>query len=1763
MLKPIMRVLQEFKNELKAFYRRQKVTPHRLPVISHPSSVSRITTLFLTLTLLLPTVSPYGKALANNNGPNAPEAASFEPVDATDMVNLLTGDFTYVLPLMNVPSPEGGYPIALAYHAGIAMDQEASWVGLGWNLNPGAIDRSVNGYPDDYNSSSLFEYLYDEGKTDTFNSITLGYSLGVSVGVGASWGSNQSLGGHVSIGTGISDVVGVNASVGTSGSSVGVTIGLPGELSLGVEVDTNGTVSTSIGVQFDKNGAGFRIGASTDGVGSFAFTAADDSGNKATLGVNLSSQGVGYSLSVSQKTAIQGSNGKNLRSSGGIGIGGNRNFNNTVSQGDFTVNQSAVTIPIILPTPIGIFSLSFGSQKVKYFAAKRKQNTVSGPLYFHENFRNNGVAYRVKCFQYHSFGPNGGACLENINTLTYSEVERNAIVAQYSNDCKECEISTENIDRDSFMDIYEIPLDQNNQYADNYNIWDNNPVFPSYDKYNVQAQGLGGSIHAKLVDAGMLFGHSDKKNKDDLEIKYALNGANRNNIPSHLRFHRKPIFTFDNEVKQYLNPGKVNFDDIDVAIHHTKLEDTYNNKSGISVDYSKKSGNHVDYYTNKEILEHNTQGLIQSYNLGFERSRAPKDGIGAFVITAPDGKSYHYTLPVYNHETITRTYGISPFHPGAGEYKSYYEKRQLEPYATHWLLTAVTGPDYVDNGNGIADAEDLGYWVSFEYGLWSDSYAWRWPYGKDFLVDPENPEIKTWTKGRKDQYFLNKVKTRTHTALFLKNEREDNRSPYWKYESVPHIEGGKLPNGRIVSGHDYKKRFEIHGQKTLRLDKVILVKSKDDVSNLNLSNYTPSTVHIHYPNSPKDNTTGNYNLKNNVFDWSDNWEALKSKAIKVICMDYKTTNNSLVRGTPGTGADGEGRLTLSAVRFGGKQDATVMPPYRFDYINDNNYRYNNNDANEWGYKYDDPSMWSLREITTPQGGKIQVDYEQHDFKTLADQQFTVTNRDTYSLDFDLDSSYNLRVGDKVHIEMHYAHLYDIYNGSGPSPPTYKIDFRTYNDNSTITRIIPKEGSKVSVNVTLDRDIHVFTQGKVGEAKKNKDRREIIATFNIDASVVHRKGGGIRTKSISIISDTGNVHSKSNYKYGKNKDGIGWVSYIPSAPDVQKEIPYSTELPAPKPIYEYVTHEVVNPSTNQIYNETTYQYHVMNEKSNIGVRYGDLYEFKVLEQKDSSKQTRAVRIKSSYPVPITTTTITNKSLNIDVYQIKDNLNCLGQLLSITNKNGEGQVLNKVVNTYFEPGEIEDNLGVTQESYQSYKSTEKGPYKLVGTFEREETIEQRQLVNTSTRIKYPNLLKSSTEYKNGVSYTTEFKNFDPISGQAKEIYSYSSRGLEVKSVSEPAFRKYPQMGSKADNPNNKNMLSQGAITWTSFKKLPSNDWKLIDAEVQTWNNSNYNTTRKKVETRMREVRLPFGKTKIVPYNVIVDEGYTENVWRKHKSYVWKGDLNEDGSFKFNSATSDFLWNNHTESERRGWQKVSEITKYSNWSQPLETMDINGNKASTKMGDNYSKIWAVCNAPYGAMFYASFENKNELEGNNADAAGGMVVNQDGEITSSRNHSGQYCLKASANKNALWVRTLEHDKYKASVWVHKANYQNAVIKTIPSNKIWNFNPNEKVEAGDWILLNFYIDIDDDDRFTVLTSNSGDVYYDDFRMHPVESSMTSYVYNQWDELTFIMGPNNMTTCFLYDAAGRIQSTYIETPKNSVSNGGFVRISENKINYKR
>ena len=125
--------------------------------------------IFLLVNILQSVILP-SVANALTSGPTAPEASSFEPIDTTDMVSLQTGDFTYSIPLLEVPSPEGGYPLALAYHGGVKPLEEASWVRLGWSLSPGAISRVVNGYPDDQVGASRYVTdKWDGGESKSFS----------------------------------------------------------------------------------------------------------------------------------------------------------------------------------------------------------------------------------------------------------------------------------------------------------------------------------------------------------------------------------------------------------------------------------------------------------------------------------------------------------------------------------------------------------------------------------------------------------------------------------------------------------------------------------------------------------------------------------------------------------------------------------------------------------------------------------------------------------------------------------------------------------------------------------------------------------------------------------------------------------------------------------------------------------------------------------------------------------------------------------------------------------------------------------------------------------------------------------------------------------------------------------------------------------------------------------------------------------------------------------------------------------------------------------------------------------------------------------------------------------------------------------------------------------------------------------------------------------------------------------------------------------
>lgn len=105
----------------------------------------------LLMIFLINTLAPVSSLFALTGGPSQPEVQSFEPAGTSQMVDLSSGAFTYNIPLFEI----NGYPMNLSYHSGITMDQEASCVGLGWGINPGAVSRNMRGLPDDFNRDTV------------------------------------------------------------------------------------------------------------------------------------------------------------------------------------------------------------------------------------------------------------------------------------------------------------------------------------------------------------------------------------------------------------------------------------------------------------------------------------------------------------------------------------------------------------------------------------------------------------------------------------------------------------------------------------------------------------------------------------------------------------------------------------------------------------------------------------------------------------------------------------------------------------------------------------------------------------------------------------------------------------------------------------------------------------------------------------------------------------------------------------------------------------------------------------------------------------------------------------------------------------------------------------------------------------------------------------------------------------------------------------------------------------------------------------------------------------------------------------------------------------------------------------------------------------------------------------------------------------------------------------------------------------------------
>ncbi len=1764
----------------------------------------RFIAIFLAVNFLNSLV-PYN-LLASNNGPSSPEAAGFEPVDASDMVSLSTGDLSYVLPLMSVD----GFPINLSYHAGITPDLDASWAGLGWYLNPGAINRSITNTPDDWKGGVGIDFTsYENSETYYGVTVDVGLSSAATVGVGMNWGGGKGISGSVraNLGPNLGDVAKAGASFSASTS---------GQTSVGLNANVLvGSVGAGASLSYSLNS-----GELSGGIGAGYLS---DNGTFAGVGASFHSGG--FSIGASVSGGYKGRESRATGARGGsVGIG-----SSSFSSGDMSVDTQSFAIALPLEL-VGLpVTLGFSKNKVKYKLKKGFLKEDWGALYAND----------------------------------FSNYSNETSLAGNQDGLIDYQLRTRG------LDTYSTRLPQpEEEFIGDYSkdIENINFTYMGYDDYSVNAQGLGGTMRPRAFDSAIIFGKGDRtQNVDGDDIHVFWHRGENDSYGVQRKFGQENLtaaqeddfyFYFDSQYtsSQLVNPRAIQ------GFSGNSFNDMLTDPTQNTVTNRASSPSFIEVYTNKQIENGYavSRGLITPKNVSDtdrnNRAFFDPDGIGAYKITSADGKTYHFSLPVYQYERVSRSL-IESDESANGVASKVKEKRQYSRYATHWLLTAVTGSDYIDNGtiaNGTLNKvgeEDYGYWVELEYGKWSDGYVWRTPYengvknyNTNILDQVEEKDKGYYQFGRKQLYYLDKIKTRNKTALFIKDIRYDAVGKQLNFGFNNGSDGAYLQTSGGNNGLNETEDIYVREQGVsyareynLKLDKIVLLQTedanlitKDNTGTLGngLSGYArdqwhnPNWESTDFKNEYWENpsTPYIYGIHNEslVIDKNDISNSfIQDKALKVVELDH---SYELARNSPSSSElasyltqNNQGKLTLNKVHIKGRGGATYLPPYTFDYYmksmnnlsladiqqnsaTDQAYvEAKRENIDEWGFLKGDylgedrVKAWSLKEIKTPTGAEIKVDYEEDRYWTEAfSRRVWNNNQLSFGINenpgnpnflikvkkYELGPGVNwdfrdyFEVNEKTFLDLWISRKKKRCFTCGCQLRTAHLNIQQDPNNIIDVKVEAVSADEVMLSVPKTQAqlggqntsyiYKTFARCDHPVCEKDKARGEHPDNYGSDNlcgwdhSVVHYKmiankvpedqtGGGLRVSKLITKDITNNVDYYAEYDYnfpvGHSKAGrsSGITSYSPV--NGIKYVPYQSELPTPGVMYEYVTLREKSES-GDFDLETEYRHHVLKPIYNI---FNPNLE---MEAEDSvafeEDKIFWANVQEDYGGLNGNNSRKLQAKAIDVHL---NTALIGQLKSIEVRNAFGQILQRTENEYINGTNLvnqEPNKGYVRESFNSMKTIFKTDENGLNI----DNTKTKRLLSVSTKTEYNNMLKRTKTYVGNFENEVEYDDVDPLLGSFRKSTTTKADGTLQEDTRYPAYEFYPELASMVTNRSNKNMLSQQALGISRISSYGSTTWKTANASISTW-------------SKDWEYRDIYGniETSEIP------------VWRMQKSFIWKDNVDVDGAYATNLSENslNFNWNTNTPTSTK-WQNVSEITEYNHFSVPLETRDINDNYAASKMSADNTKVLVSGNARLVEMFFTSAErnlSNNQFEGG---------VQTEGSIVNDRSHAGSHSvLINSANQKAFEIvnpsyadrSDMRSGRYKISYWHTKQDnddhnnlYFNGAI--VPATEI--------VEAGCWILRNHYIDYTQGQNFALYVTNNqeGGHYFDDFRVHPVVSSINSFVYDDaTDDLTYILDGNNLATAFKYDRAGRLIKTFAEVPSSGEYIGGLKVQGKNRYKY--
>jgi hypothetical protein len=826
--------------------------------------------------------------------------------------------------------------------------------------------------------------------------------------------------------------------------------------------------------------------------------------------------------------------------------------------------------------------------------------------------------------------------------------------------------------------------------------------------------------------------------------------------------------------------------------------------------------------------------------------------------------------------------------------------------------------------------------------------------------------------------------------------------------------------------------------------------------------------------------------------------------------------------------------------------------------------------------------WSLRSVKTVTGAKISFEFESDSYnKPVLYQSYGLVVEDMKKINATTtriplltafsDISRVVRPGTQMDYQILFTELYTKWDHcvGSPQPIAYGYTVKMKNDKIIVKDIVKESGKWV---IYTDTDLSYFFNSKptlfeTAECSeyywKENGYETTYESFFIAANLsvsgnLENLGGGIRTKSVTVNSydksSTTNFTynnpeiTDQNYTSGRTSYEPGGIDqarfFYPNYPShftaSNKE---SLEKQYKKSFYKNFEKILQNsrevPAPGVLYNYVTVSGYTTKEGVNYPIENTVRYEFEPLESTDV-QLTYSNNESSTFPQKTYEGYIKYSKKESRNVTIRDFTAQVGSLKSITLFDKNGSKISETINHYLNnDGSFESKLdadfknqGVIEESFSDarFASRPNTDFTLQGIISKREQFPLVPLGQTTTN------------FITGVQTKTTTKAFDYYSGQPTKTISIDGFGNTYLTEIIPAYRKYTGMGQLAAGGDN--MLTQQAGVYT-YEVDPSNNYTpiaLVSANVSTWSDA-----------------IPSLKTS--RYNTAATQ---PGIWRQTDTYLFTGDavtsLLPDGLYPYDKFTP-FNFSNPG-SNPATWQKVSSVTLADVYSHALEAVDVNNNYVSTKMDSKLERVQSsALNARYFEFDCFGGEDYAVASGN---IALDYVTFQNGAISEDAAHTGTRSYKTS---NAISSgfnfylpagTALKKGKYNLSVWIKAADITKEKLAVNVCGTGVTYVPIDvKKRIGDWYLAEYTFDYNTGCtvRIEGYSQTTSPVYYDDFRFHPTEAVVTSYVYNAWGELSHILNSNNMATEYRYDGMGRLKEIRKETFKY-----GQVKLSETFYN---